>query len=215
MKIEIFAAPQLDQMPPWEAPLIFVMPSLDLEMAGRCAGLLASRSGENGVILIVHDTLGEGFIQVCNRAFRRSRCEFFGYVAQDAYPGRAWLMLGKRALVQNNKSLLAFNDGKWHGLLASFGLVRRSWALNNYAGELFYPGYKRHYADAELTLLAKNDHTLCYDPRSLLVEVDWEKEMKGVDHTDKALFKRRAATLFDGRVTDPQYCQIFPRDHMQ
>ena len=66
-----------------------------------------------------------------------------------------WLALAVRAMEQQRASLLGFNDGKWHGQLAAFGLARRSWADSVYGGDLFFSGYRRHYADAELTLVAR------------------------------------------------------------
>jgi len=184
------------------------MPSNNLDMAKQCAALMASRAGEPGLILVIEDTNGEGFIQICNRAFRHSQSEYFGYVAQDAFPGRGWLKLALLNMDHTERGLFAFNDGKWHGLLASFGLVKREWAARNYAGDLFYAGYGRHYADAELTLIAKCQQVLVYDPRSVLVEIDWNKDGKPVDASDKLLFNQRAETLFEGRVTDDRFCRI-------
>lgn len=209
MRIERIAGGCLDRCAPWSDGIIMVMPTIDPDMAQRCSMLMATRAGEKCLILVVNDTAGEGFIRICNQVFRNSLSDYFGYVAQDAYPGRLWLKLACRALERGNKALLAFNDGKWHGLLASFGLVRREWASRNYGGDLFYPGYKRHYADAELTLIAKNDRLFCHEPRSVLVEVDWDKDRKAVDADDKQLFRERAETMFGGRVSDRRYCRIF------
>jgi len=208
MKIEILSAKSIGEGDPWVDKTIFVMPSNDLDIAKQCATLMASRAGEPSLVLVIEDTDGEGFIKICNRVFRQSQSEFFGYVAQDAFPGRGWLKLALLNMVDVDRGLFAFNDGKWHGLLAGFGLVKREWAVRNYDGDLFYPGYGRHYADAELTLIAKCHQMLAYDPRSVLVEVDWNKDAKPVDAADKMLFKQRAKTLFDGRVTDDRFCKI-------
>lgn len=211
MNILSLSADQLSENTPREKHILFVMPSTDMLMAERCAALMSSRAGSDGCILIVNDTLTEGFISIINRAFLQSESEFFGYVAQDAFPGRGWLKIAVDSLNQTDKSLLAFNDGKWHGLLAAFGLVRRKWAKEVYEGELFFPGYQRHYADTELTLIAKSNHQLCYNARSVLVEVDWEKDNKPVDVNDKQLFNLRSQSLFNGRVSDKQYCSILNR----
>jgi len=213
MKIFIQNVDELTNQLPLENHILFVMPSTDLPIAERCAALMSSRSGMDGTILIVNDTLGDGFVRVVNRVFKLSDAEFFGYVAQDAFAGRAWLQLAVGTLEHNEANLLAFNDGKWHGLLAAFGLVRRNWAETIYDGDLFYSGYQRHYADAELTLIAKSQKSLCYNPRSVLVEVDWEKDAKPVDANDKNLFKLRAQNLFDGRCSDHRYTSIFSRKH--
>lgn len=208
MNILSLSADQLSENIPREKHILFVMPSTDLLMAKRCAALMSSRAGTDGCILIVNDTLAEGFVSIINHVFLQSDSEFFGYVAQDAFPGRGWLKIAVDSLNQTNKSLLAFNDGKWHGLLAAFGLVRRQWAREVYEGELFFSDYQRHYADAELTLIAKSNHQLCYNPRSVLVEVDWEKDHKPVDINDKQLFNLRSQSFFNGRVSDKQYCSI-------
>ena len=208
MKVEVIPANSIREGKSWTDKTIFAMPTNNLGMAKQCATLMATRAGEPGLILVIEDTDGEGFIRICNRAFRHSQSEYFGYVAQDAFPGRGWLKLAIINMVHAKRGLFAFNDGKWHGMLASFGLVNREWAARNYEGDLFCPGYDRHYADAELTLIAKCHQMLAYDPRSVLVEIDWNKDGKPVDALDKLLFNQRAKTLFDGRVTDDRFCRI-------
>jgi hypothetical protein len=42
-----------------------------------------------------------------------------------------------------------------------------------------------------------------YEPSSLLVEVDWDKDGSSVDPSDRALFLERKKTGFDGKVTNP------------
>jgi hypothetical protein len=211
MNITTITFDQLDDYALDEKQILFVMPSTDLSMAEKSARLMSSRAGVEGTILIVLDTEGEGFINIANEVFEQSKAEFFGYVAQDAFAGRAWLKFAMDALHQKTGDLFAFNDGKWHGLLAAFGLVRREWAKANYEGKLFFPEYKRHYGDAELTLIAKSHQTLCYHPGSVLIEVDWEKDQKQVDIEDKKLFFQRRQSLFEGRVSDERYTSIYNR----
>jgi len=189
--------------------ILFVMPATDLVMANQCATLMASRAGTEGTILIVNDTFGEGFVSISNKMFRASKSVLFGYVAQDAFPGRGWLKIAAQYLCREGAGLLAFNDGKWHGRLAAFGLVSRQWAKTNYEGELFYSGYRRHYADAELTLIAKRQNQLCYNPHSVLVEIDWHKDDKPADINDKKLFTMRARKLFNCQGSDPRYFSLF------
>ena len=57
------------------------------------------------------------------------------------------------------------------------------------------------FADAELTLLALQAGVYAYDSNSVLVEVDWDKDHAGVDAKDRALFAKRKAEQFDGKVT--------------
>jgi len=105
--------------------------------------------------------------------------------------------------------LLAFHDGKWDGQLAAFGMVRADWARGNYAGDLFHPGYRSHYADAELTVLAMAAEALRFDPAAMLVEVDWDKEASAVSAEDRALYRARATQGFDNRVADPALKGLF------
>jgi hypothetical protein len=65
----------------------------------------------------------------------------------------------------------------------------------------FYPQYARHYADAELTLLALQAGVYAYEPNSILVEVDWDKDHASVDSHDRTVFAQRKAQHFDGKVT--------------
>lgn len=190
------------------APLI-VMPFIDPALARRAATQLAARAGAEGLLLAVYDEARAGFVAVANRVFRASASAGFGYVAQDAFAGRDWLARGQAALDRDGGGLLAFNDGKWGGALAAFGLADRGWAAANYGGDLFHPGYRSHYADAELSVLALAAGRHRYDPESLLVEVDWDKEAKGVDAADRALFRARAAAGFDGRVQEPKLLSLF------
>lgn len=188
-----------------DTDVVFVMPTIDIDQAVRSAELMASRAYVSGSILIVPDPTREGFIQVANEIFRQSDSTFFGYVAQDAYAGRGWLKLACQSLINSNKGLLAFNDGKWHGILAAFGLVRRSWAVDNYDGDLFFSGYKRHWADTELTLIAKSANQLVYNPNSVLMELDWGKDVTKTNTEDSRLFKQRGKALFDGKVNHARH----------
>jgi hypothetical protein len=191
------------------AAALIVMPFVDAALARRAATQLAARAGSDGLLLAVYDDRRAGFVAVANRLFRGSASASFGYVAQDAFAGRDWLARGRTALAAGGGGLLAFNDGKWRGALAAFGLADRRWAAANYRGDLFHPGYRSHYADAELTVLALAAAKHRYDPESLLVEVDWDKEARGVDEADRTLFRTRAAAGFDGRVAEPKLLSLF------
>lgn len=148
----------------------------------------------------MHDDAREGFIRIANRMFAQTESTFFGYVAQDAYAGRHWLRHALAAFEQPATQLVAFNDGKWFGTLAAYGLARRAWAAATYGGPLFFPGYQRHYADTELSLIATEQKGLAYVPSSTLVEVDWDKESQPTEKADRMLFKNRANSGFDGNV---------------
>jgi hypothetical protein len=201
---------QLDDDPNLaSADVLMVMPYTDRAAAERCATLMAQRAGTDGVILCVHDADHEGFITLVNRVFSSTASEYFGYVAQDAFAGRRWLVLAIDALRKHDKGLFAFNDGKWMGMLASFGIASRAWISNIYDGHFFFPGYGRHYADVELSVLAMSARSYCYDPNSILVEVDWHKDSASTDPKDKALYQERRASGFNGRVTSRELLQLF------
>lgn len=189
-----------------EAPVIAVLPWLRRAAAKRAAELMVSRAGAppNALqVLAVQDDVGGGPVEIWNTGIRRTRGAFVIYCAEDAFAGRYWLRFALEALRQKpGAGLLAFNDGKWFGQLAAFGLVRRSWLMPVYGGALFHPGYAQHYGDTELTLVAKQQDALAYHPHSLLVEMDHGKDGKPVNAADKALFEARAKNGFDGRVRD-------------
>jgi hypothetical protein len=187
--------------------VVVAMPFTHVDQAQKAASLMAARADAPGLVLAIYDTDQEGFISLINRAFAKTQSAYFAYVAQDAFAGRGWLKLALKAL-GNEKDLLGFNDGKWAGALAGFGLARRSWAAKNYSGAFFHPSYQRHYADAELTLLAMQRDVYAYDPNSLLVEADWTKDSAAVNDADRALFLVRKNTGFDGKVVASQLLNL-------
>lgn len=189
---------------------IMVMPFTDEISANRAGQPAASRSSAKGLLLAVHDVQRTGFVRVVNLAFSVTKSPWFGYMAQDAFAGRDWMAIALQALHKNRGVLLGFNDGKWQGALASFGLASRAWASTNYPSvDFFYPGYQRHYADAELTVLALQAKGYVYEPNSVLVEVDWVKEGATVHEPDRALYRERTALGFDARVKDTTLATMF------
>ena len=187
-----------------DCEVLAVMPYLQSASAHRAAELMVSRAGAPLRLLAVHDDLGAGPNAIWNCAIACSHSPWFLYCAEDAFAGRYWLRFALQALQrQNGAGLLAFTDGKWFGQLAAFGLVRRSWLAPLYGGGLFHRGYAQHYGDTELTLIARQQQALCYDPHALLIEIDHGKDRRTVNPMDHALFHRRAATGFDQMVTDP------------
>lgn len=186
-----------------------VMPFTEPALASRASELMSSRSGTRGIIACIFDEQQEGFIAIVNRVFEQTDAQWVGYVAQDAYPGRLWLFNALNSLKKTGAGLLGFNDGKWSGSLAGFGLVHRPWAIQNYGGPLFNPGYRRHYADAELTLLALNDGNYIYNPDAVLIEVDWNKDGTPTDPNDRSRFLQRASGGFDDRIKNQALLTMF------
>lgn len=188
---------------------LMVMPCTDVDAAQRAVKLACARAQADGLMVAVLDSERMGFVALANRVFRLSQSPWFGYLAQDAFAGRDWLALALKALQPPTAGLLGFNDGKWHGQLASFGLVSRPWAETVYGGDLFFPGYRSHFADVELTLVARQQGCYVYDPDSVLMEVDWGKDQAAVHADDRSLFKARAMQGYGQRVTDTALLGLF------
>jgi len=187
--------------------VVVALPFTKASQAQQAAKLMAQRANYPGRIFSVHDEEGIGFNAIVNLVFKATQSAYFAYVAQDAFAGRDWLKLAVEALGEK-KNLLGFNDGKWAGVLAGFGLAKRAWAEKNYAGDFFCPQYHRHYADAELTLLAMQAGVYAYEPNSVLIEVDWNKDRSPVDTSDKEIFLVRKGHQFDGRVLFPHLLSL-------
>ena len=210
MELRFVRAAELATLAPLECSgAIVTMPFIDAAQAKRAARLAATRAGAPALLLAVHDESRQGFIAIVNQAFAATRSPWFGYMAQDAFAGRAWLALALRALQTKNGGLLGFNDGKWQGQLAAFGLAERTWVQSVYGGNFFHSAYRSHYADTELTVIAREQGRYVYEPNSVLVEVDWDKESAAVNPPDRTLYKARAAAGFDARVHNPQLMQLF------
>jgi len=188
---------------------LMVMPCTDLQAAQRAMDLACSRTQAEGLMVAVLDAERQGFVAVANQVFRASQSPWFGYLAQDAFAGRDWLALALRALQKPSAALLGFNDGKWHGQLASFGLASRAWAQTVYGGDLFFPGYRSHFADVELTLVARQQGAYVYEPDSVLMEVDWGKDRATLHADDRSLFQTRIRQGLGQRVSDPTLLGLF------
>jgi hypothetical protein len=193
-----------------DAGVVMVMPCTNAAQAQRAAAHMAQRAGvDDAWVLALLDEQGEGFVEMANRAFRATRSPYFGYTAQDAYAGRHWLQLALGTLQQSGRGLLAFNDGKWAGALAAFGLGARTWLQQHYGGDLFCPHYSQHYADTELSVLALGNGQMAYNPNAVLMEVDWDKDGKGVNPLDRVLFANRKGDWLKGQVAQPQALEMF------
>lgn len=178
-------------------------------LAKKTGQILVTRAGYRGLLICIEDVDQVGFVALINQVFQNTKSTWFGYVAQDAFPGRLWLSQAMQTLTQKNGALLGFNDGKWFGALAAFGLAERVWASQNYGGAFFYPGYQQHYADTELTVLAEAARRYVYNPHALLIEVDYKKDQKSTNSQDKSLFQSRCQKQFDGRPIPPALLHKF------
>ena len=187
-----------------------MLPVTNRQQAAMTAEILLHRAGVDFELLMVEDDVKGGPIAIWNHCAARLACNFLVYLAQDAFPGRAWLAVALDAMKKApGAGLFAFNDGKWFGQLASFGLVRLSWLNGIYHGPLFFEGYQQHYGDTELTLIAKEQQALVYQPHAVLIEVDHSKDMKPVAAADRALFAMRCRNGFDGKVRNQSLLGMF------
>jgi len=174
-----------------------IMPSIDQEESTKTMNQLIKTAGMDADFMVLVDKQRTGFIKTVNNFVEKTDYKYYVYTAQDSFGGRNWLKIAYDAMQESNKSLFAFNDGKWAGRMAGFGMVRRSWK-----SPFFNSDYNANYADVELTLQALTDDELVVDLSSLLVEVDPIKHTRSVQLEDKALFAERKKTNFDGTVSD-------------
>lgn len=184
-----------------------IMPCINTERGRKTAELLSERAGTPARIFVVEDTRRQGFIRTLNETAARLDVKYVVYLAEDAYPGLDWLRIAQERLDETGKGLLAFNCGKWHGRIAAFGMVRKSWAQKIYGGAILYPGYKAHKADNEITVLARAMDQFVYHPDAVLIEYDPEKPFRlegtasNFSVSDKRLFSSRFDSGFDRRAS--------------
>lgn len=181
-----------------------VMPCISLETGRRTARLLAERSGLPADFVLAVDTGRKGFIPTLNQVARRSSAQYIVYLAQDAWPGDDWLRSAYDRIRHEQKSLLAFNCGKWHGRVAAFGMVEKSWAYSLYGDEILFGGYQSHRADNELTVIARAQNRFVYAPECVLVENDPDKVFRRSER-EAGHFRREDARLFRQRFREGFY----------
>lgn len=184
-----------------ENEIAVVMPSIDQEKAQKTMNQLIERAGIDATFMIVMDDKRQGFIKAVNNFVEKTDFKYYVYVAEDSYAGKDWLKIAYETLETTKKGLFAFNDGKWGGMMAAFGMVRKSWK-----GPFFNELYKSHYADVELSIKAMSEDQFVADLRSILVEVDYDKH--GVNMEDKKNFNLRKIDNFSGTV-DKKFVNIF------
>ncbi|MGM0929170.1 MAG: hypothetical protein ACQEXN_05620 [Actinomycetota bacterium] len=201
---------------PWYTRNIcVVMPCIDTARAERTAELLRKRAGVEADIVVAIDDIRQGFIRTLNAVANRSRAKYIVYVAEDAVPGHEWLSKAYSRVERGSFKLLGFNCGKWHGRIASFGMVNRAWAYSMYGDKILYEGYTSHRADNEITAIARTKNQFIYAPECLLVEYDAAKDFlsseraAGNSHwSDRVLFRERFATGFDHLVDANELASI-------
>lgn len=197
-------------LPSVSSKVVVLLPWIDRAKARQAIETMVWRAGVHATYVALQDDTAAGPVALLNAAMPRVDCEAVAYVAEDAFAGRYWLRRGLACLnAQPGRGLLAFNDGKWFGRLAGFGLVRRQWLAPLYGGRLFHPDYRRHYGDTELSVVALQQGAMAYDPEAVLVEVDHGKDGRKTDPADRMTFMVRSRTGFDGYVSSPSLLSIF------
>lgn len=182
-----------------EDKITVLMPATDMKQAKKTAKLLKSRAGMKCEVVIAEDKEKSGFVATINEAVLKYPSDYYVYVAQDAFPGRNWLKIAYEAMVAQKAGLLGFNDGKWNGSLASFGMV--SEVFRKQLPYVFmHEGYQSHYGDVELTLFARYMNQYVYTPDAVLMEVDYKKDAGSVNEKDRDLFNQRKQTLFPAEL---------------
>lgn len=177
---------------------IVVMPSIDMELAKKAARVMTLRTRKHGLLIVAEDDLRLGFIMTANMVYAKTLSRYFACTAQDAFAGEFWLDYGLQSLQAMSGGLLAFNDGRFFGKIAAFGLAERKWIHSVYGNFLFYPEYKKHFADTELSVIALHAGKLVHNPNSILLEADYNKHTGQCDSRDETQYFHRASTGFGG-----------------
>jgi hypothetical protein len=168
-----------------------VMPTTNVGQAVDAARRMIALAKHPLRMIIAHDTVRGGFVKTLNTVAAKINAEFITYVAQDSLAGAGWLKIAMTHLIDNEKSLFAFNDGVFNGTLAQFGVARMSFCEKYYgAGHVFYKEYHSHKADDELTLIAKSANQFSYSPHALMMEVDYRMQ-RPLHPEDKVLYANR------------------------
>lgn len=192
--------------------IVVIMPHIDWQLANKTAKLLRERSGITDEAdvewMIVEDTEKSGFIATANYAFNKCYGDYYIYLAQDVFPGLNWLKTAYDTIKREKKNLLAFNAGRWHDRLASFGMVSRGFLEEVYQDKLFCDEYHSHYADVELTLIAKEMNQFVYEPKAVLMELD-ERMIKPAKEEDLVVFNKRRKENFGGLVNSKYLLNYF------
>lgn len=172
-----------------------VMPATDMTQAVLAAQRMMRFAGMPMRMVIVNDVVKQGFIKTINAVSNHLKPEYLAYVAQDALAGKHWLKNAYAQLTTHNKSVCAFNEGRFLGNLAQFGLVKVAFTAQHYgAHHVFHDQYVKHRADDELTLLAKLTNEFVFAKDALLMEVDYSLQ-KAIHQPDLDIYDVRAKML--------------------
>ena len=173
-----------------------IMPATDLGQAVNAARRMIALADMPFQMIVVSDSLRQGFIKTLNQTAALIRPEFVAYVAQDCLAGKGWLKAAHDKLCAENKGVCAFNDGVFNGGLAQFGMVRTAFAYAHYgSGNVLFPGYHSHRADEDLTHLAHVRNQYAYAPDALLMEIEYRRQ-RPLNPADLELYAKRKPQIY-------------------
>ncbi len=207
--VTILSSSQIGRYSTDAAEVSVLMPTTDLMQALQTAQILRDRAGMSCEIFIIEDERRKGFIQVINESFQHIKSDYYVFLAQDVFPSRNWLKIAYDQMKADDAGLFAFNDGKWSGQHAAYGMVDREWLLSVYDDTFFHPSYHSHAADTELTMIAIEQGKLTCNLSAILMEVDYHKDYKTVNMQDKNLLHQRKHNGFDGHVHDQDVLRLY------
>lgn len=182
-----------------------LIPTIDIEKSKLNAKLMKERAETKCKIIVEEDREKIGWVAMINKMADENPADYYVYAADDAYPSRGWLRIALETLQQTNAGLVGFNEGKYQEMNAGFGLVKHDWIKTVYDKGILFSGYKSHYAEPELTMIAKGQGKFAYNPRASLIEIVYNKDgdnIKRNNEEDRALFRKRKETGFNGLVKD-------------
>lgn len=181
-----------EPIPPMaQEEVLIVMPATDLSAAVLSMTRIMAFAGMPSRAIIIHDFIRQGFIKSVNMCAKELKPAYLAYIAQDALAGRDWLKFSWQAIGKTSAGVCALNDGKFGGRLASFGLVKTDFTNALYGeGMVFCEAYSTHRADDELTNIAHLSGRLCYDPRALMLEVDYRMQ-RPLNRQDVLIYEKR------------------------
>lgn len=180
-----------------------LIPTVNPEKAKQVADICHQRAGYPHKIIVEEDVDRIGWVAMINKLHRENPADFYIYGADDMFPSRNFLKEAMEVMENTEIGLLAFNDAKWNGINATFGIVRQDWIKTIYDTDLLHKGYRSHYADPELTMIARGQNKYAYKPEISMVEIVYNKEGTNIprnNEEDRKLFRERKKSGFNGLV---------------
>jgi len=172
------------------------------ELAYKTAEVMEFRAGIPCKAYVLVDKDLTGWQKTINRAVQEIDADYYVYSCADYYPGKDYLKRAYQMLQDKGGSgLVAFNDGKWDGAIATAGLIDKEYLKTLYGGPLLFPEYINHYGDTELTIFAIADEKYYYCSNALLIEVEYKDARHKVNIKDKILFNSRKKKGFDRGIS--------------